>query len=373
MNFSKIAAIIIIVLLISFAGFVYIHFSDGQRTTSQSAKINPYVTLAEVNYKEHPTEVNAWGRIEEARPVALISTVSGKINEGEVLLRKGQQFKKGRLLLEIMHNPKKVAAYKLKKQFLDSLARIVYKLKRDTIDTVGRWQAYYYLVDVEKPVPEIIKAKTPKEQAYLDTSNIAQMYEQVRKKDEELAKYVFYAPYKGNFERVYLSEGSQTAPGDTIATILNNDSLILRVGIPAMEVDWIYTDAEVDLYQETDTTRWDGKIMRIGNRTDSLVYAYIRVEAGDSLSISRGMKFKAVIPGKSIAEAMEAPLQALRDSNKIFVYKNGRIILKSVEIEKVKHQTVLFKGLKKGEKIVLNPPDEAKEGIQVEISSTQQF
>ncbi|MGB1120986.1 MAG: efflux transporter periplasmic adaptor subunit, partial [Saprospiraceae bacterium] len=110
-----------------------------------------------------------------------------------------------------------------------------------------------------------------------------------------------------------------------------------------------------------------GTVNRIGTEIDPTtqsVNVYVVVK-GSGIKLYEGMYLFAEINGSSIQNAMEIDRKAIFDNNKIFVVEDSTLVMKTVNIHKVKKETVLFSGVDEGKVVAAEKFLGAVEGMKV--------
>ena len=110
-----------------------------------------------------------------------------------------------------------------------------------------------------------------------------------------------------------------------------------------------------------------GRVNRIGSEIDPTtqsVNVYVSIVSNE-IQLYEGMYLFAEIEGSTINNAMEIEREAIFDNNKIFIVEDSTLIKKTVNIHKIKNETVLFSGVEEGKVVASKTFLGAIEGMKV--------
>ena len=99
--------------------FYDVCFNETGAATTSGTELKRYVKAETVNYDEIISPLSREGRVVSSSEVALVAEAAGKIEKGDVNLRKGASFKKGHLLAEIYKDEVELALKARKSGFLN--------------------------------------------------------------------------------------------------------------------------------------------------------------------------------------------------------------------------------------------------------------
>lgn len=325
-----------------------------------------------VKYSDLETELAVFGRVGSAQAVDLTPEVSGRILDGGMNLKKGQNFGEGAVLVKIDDEEARLNLLAQKSNFLKSLAGILPDIKVDYPDRLPTWQQYFEALDVNKLFPALPEGQSAREKTFLASRGILSEYFSIKSAEERLTKYTIYAPYTGSFADVYQEKGSIANPGARIARIIRTDKLELEAPVRAEDVKWITRGTTVNVQSEDGLYKWTGTVSRVGDRVDPAtqsVNVYITVSANQDAKLYEGLYLQAVIPGKVVRKAMEIPRKSVFNRNQVFVVEDGRLKKKEIIVQKMNASTVFFSGLDEGATLVVDPPVNAMENMKVNLAS----
>lgn len=364
--------IIIVSGLLIIAGSVFaMQFLSEQKKLPDKQKPKAKkisVRVKKVKLQETPIELRGSGRLESRQYVDLISEVQGKIHQGNTLLKKGQSFKKGMLLVRIDQSEFRYALKAKKSKFLNSIANILPDFKIDYTESYPHWMQFFNAIEIEKEMPELPDIQTNKEKIFLASRNILSDYYAIKSDEVRLNKYLLHAPFHGAITEVFLEVGAVANPGSRIAKLIRTDHLELEVPLEANDIEYIKISDTVQVTNENETHSWTGEIIRIANfveaKTQS-VSVFVSITSTQNNLLYKGMYLKAKFPGQPMKQVMEIPRNAVFNSNEVFIVENGRLQKRRIKIHKVNTETLIFSGLKEGTKLVIEPLINANENMPV--------
>lgn len=167
-----------------------------------------YVKTEPVKYTDVETSVVAFGRVETAQSPDLLSEVGGRMYEGNIRLKAGQNFRKGTLLFYIDDDEAALNLKSQKSNFLRDLAAILPDLKVDFSSSYTTWQSYFSKIDIDKDLPKLPENADEKEKTFLATKGIYSSYYSTKSAESRLKKHRYYAPFDGSVSEVAMETGA---------------------------------------------------------------------------------------------------------------------------------------------------------------------
>ncbi|MFK7947314.1 MAG: efflux RND transporter periplasmic adaptor subunit [Saprospiraceae bacterium] len=309
-----------------------------------------YVNTETVAYTNHSTTIEALGQVIASQPIDIISEVSGKIEKGDVTLKKAIRFSQGSLLFQIENTETILNLKSQRSNFQNAIALILADMKLDFPNSYQIWQDYFNRIDINSSLPTMPEAADQREKTFLASRNIAGQFYSIKSAEERLNKYRVYAPYAGVIQQVYTDAGSVANPGTRVLRVRKAGDLELELPVRKEDIQWIKTGTRVKILSEDKRQSTTGTVNRIGTEIDPTtqsVNVYVSVRSG-KIKLYEGMYLYAEISGSSIPKAMEINRKAIFDNNKIFVIEDSTLVAKTVNVHKVKNETVIFSGVTEG-------------------------
>ncbi len=356
------------ILALSFFLMNFLSQQKEEIAKPKAEEIKRYVKTTQVQYNNIPTELIAYGRVNSSLPLDITAEVSGKMLQGDVSLRAGQNFAKGALLFKVDDTETRLRLQASKSSFLKDIASILPDFKIDFAESYPAWQSYFNAIEVDKPLPELPKHKNSQEKTFLATKNIYNAYYTIKSTEENLKKHKVYAPFSGTISEVLMQIGSFVNPGNKIAKTLKTSALELNVAVNPNDIKWVKTGSVVEVQTEVGDQAWKGKVVRIGdvlNANTQALDVFIQV-ISDKNKIYEGMYLKATMPGSRVENAMEIPRAALVGNEKVYTLQQDSLLsVRTINIHKLNAETAIVSGLQLGDELVVEPMIGAYEGMKV--------
>ncbi|MEM8894316.1 MAG: efflux RND transporter periplasmic adaptor subunit [Bacteroidota bacterium] len=370
MSRKAIAFIVVPILLVG--AFLFMNFLAGKKELPPQRPKPPainYVKVEEVAYKETPVEIEVFGRVGSSQQINVVAEVGGRLEQGSINLKEGENFNKGQILARVNNNEQRLNLQSRKANFLNLFASVIPDIKIDFPDTYDLWLDYYNKIDLNKDLPTIPEEIPSKARTFLASKSILSEYYSIRSLEENLRKYNIIAPYNGSVLSVNLETGSVVNPGAVIASIIRTDKLELKVPVQQKDMEYVSIGSEVQVVQEAEGKSWTGKVIRKADFIDpntQSVSVYISLDNSAS-DVYDGLYLKAIIPGRVIDRAMEIDRSVLRNKNEVFVVADSVLLTREVNIIKVSSNRAVINGLDEGDKIVVDAPSNASNNMKVQI------
>lgn len=329
-----------------------------------------HVKTEKVNYKAIQSEVYATGRVNSARLVDLSSEVQGKILETSIPLKKGQNFRKGDLLVSVYKLDALYLLHSKKSRFLNLLANTLPDLKIDFPEGYIRWENFFQNIFIEKPLPELPEITSAQEKIFVASRNLLSEYYAIKSDEIRIQKYNIYATFTGSYTDVFLEAGSVTNPGGRIAKMIRTDLLEVEVPVEITNAKWVKIGDEAKVIDEKENKSWKGKVIRKSNyvnESTQSINIFVAVNPRKNESLYHGEYLKVIFPGKLFEKAMEMPRNALLEKSQVYLVQDDKLIKADIQILKLNQKTLLFKGIEEGTELVIEPLLNIAENTKVSI------
>ncbi len=316
-----------------------------------------YVKTATVFYEDIETDIVAFGRVETAQTLDLLSEVGGRMFQGNVRMKEGINFRKGDLLFQIDDTEAELSLKAEKSTFLKDLAAILPDLKVDYEGNYDNWFQYFSTIDINSDLPALPELKSDKEKTFLATKGIFSSFYNIKRSEVRLKKYKYYAPFDGSFSEIVYESGSFINPGVKIGKIHRSGVHELRVSVDTKDIPFIQKEAECTIYSEETETSWTGKVSRISdfvNTSTQSIDVYLAIFP-DGKPIYDGQFLQASIPAQTIDDGMTIPRNAIYNGNEVFVLQDTLLRTQKIDVHRVVENEAIFSGLEEGIQIVVEP------------------
>ncbi len=343
----------LIVLFVAIALSIY--FIKTKEVPEKDAKKHSitYVQAEKVNLSEIETSMSYRGRLTAFDQVSLSAEVSGKILQGDVRFKAGESFRKGDVIIRIYNEDVKALLKSNKSSLLQTISKILPDLRIDYNSEYDKWLAFFNKIDAEKPLPALPKINSNQEKVFLAANNVLTSYYNLQQQEINLSRYTIYAPFNGSFKTVNKEIGAIASPSSELASIIRTDKLEVIVPIWPSDLAYISKDDKVTLINNSGVEK-EATVSRIANFVEAAsqsVNAYLTYNASGHAGFLEGEYVDVYIKGETIT-GFKIPREALFDNNHVYILKNGKLEVTTVEVLRQLEDTFIIAGLDKDAMIV---------------------
>lgn len=292
--------------------------------------------------------INLPGNIEPWTTLSLLSKINGTIKE--LLVREGQQVKKGDVIARIDDEDYRIAVDRAKSAY--ELAKAEYQ----------RDKAIYAKGVI--PTAELDTNKTRMETARADFENA----------ELQLSRCMVTAPMKGVIRKLDAKVGLQLAVGDPVAEILEIDRVKAVVGIPESDVTAVRGLDTVNISLQALGDRVvAGKVHYLSSSPETVARLFRLELAIDNSTgeILPGMFFRADVVKKTVPEAIVIPFYSVISRNNqqyVYIEEDGVVYKKDVHLGIMEKWAVeVTAGLQGGEKLVVEGHRDVEDQQKVKV------
>ncbi|WP_163718201.1 efflux RND transporter periplasmic adaptor subunit [Mangrovibacterium lignilyticum] len=341
---------------------------DPPRRPGDGAK--RFVKAEAVAYTDIVSPLRREGRVVASHDVLLVAEAAGKIEMGEVPIKKGRSFKKGQLLATIYKDEAELALKARKSNFLNLISNILPDLKIDYPDEFQTYYDYFNKIKFDQPLPVMPAPKSEKLRVFLASRTFISEYFGLLQDEKNLARRSLIAPFDGTFSQVNYEVGAYVNAGSQIARMIGTEVLDIEVPVENHNSKWIKIGDKVKVLSRNNGDTLDGRVVRKADFVDAATQSrsiFVRVQQFHDDDLLAG-EYKVVeFPGQRIARAMEIPRSAVFNSNVVFTVVDGELKKDEINILKVNETSLIFNGLPEGKMVVTEPLINVKENLPVEI------
>lgn len=370
---KKFYQIIVAIIVMMVVGVGLMMMFSGMKKEPEKMEVpiaKRYVSTQVIAYQDYLTSVHATGRVSSFSNINLSSEVQGQLQKGDVALQKGETFKQGQLIAQIVNEE---VTYNLKAQksrFLNVVSSTLADIKIDFPNASKEWTHFFEMIDVKSAIPELPEINSNQLKIFLASRNILADYYSIKSAEVRVAKHKIFAPFDGTFTKVNMQVGSIVNPGGIIASIINTNFYEIEIPVEKNEVVWLSINQPVTVISESKTfDTLNGSIARIANFLDPLtqtISVFVKVKAKPGV-MYEGDYFTGIFENIQIKDVTEVPRSAIFNHDEIFTVEDGRLVKRKIQIQKINNGNAYIHGLKEGSVIVNEPLINANENTQVEI------
>jgi len=329
-----------------------------------------YVKADPVQYTTVVSPVEGTGRMVSFAQLDLVAEASGKIIVSNISLKKGSRFSKGDVLFTIYPDESALALKARKSRFLNSLANLLPDLAIDFPEQEQTFRDFFNAVNLELSLPSFPKVQNEQLRIFLSSRDVLSEYYSIKKDELQLSRHTLKAPFDGAYTDIYLEAGAYTNMGGRVARAIRTDMLEMEVPLERFDARWVKVGDRTVMRDEERNFQWEGVVVRKSPFVDAENQSqaiFIRLRNNADKPLLAGAYLKATFPGQPIEDVMEIPRNVVFNTNEVFIVNEARLHKRTIDIVKVNKKTLLFKGLKEGEMLVMQPLINVQEGTRVEI------
>ncbi len=359
----------IVIILFSYFLMNYLSGFGKSSEKPQEKQIFRYVKAEKVKYADLSGKITTAGRVYSKSEVALSSEVSGKIIEGNIPFKKGQNFRKGDLLLKIYDKEAGLSLKANKSSFLNALAGLLPDLKIDFKDNYKNWYSFFEQIDIEKDLPKMPEIKSTKEKVFLASRNILSSYYNIKSAESTFKKHFIYAPFTGSITFVNGEVGGFAGRGTRLGNLINTLELELEVPLKLENAKWVKKGDKVEVKNETGTEKWIGRVIRKSSSLteNQSINIFVQILNNQNTPLYKGQYLKAYFNTVEISNVMEIPRNAIFNSDEVFLVKENLLKKETIDVVKLNETTAFIRGLEENDFIVTEPLVNATENTKVKI------
>lgn len=367
--------IVVIAAFIFIVGLAYglMKFLAAQKEEMKqrpAVEAKRFVKAVPVKYTTILSQVAADGRLTSVAEVDIVAEASGRLQQGEVALKKGTRFSEGDVLFVVYPDEAALALKASKSQFLNTLANLLPDIRIDYPENEEGYMEFFSSISLDHPLPQFPEVKDEKLKIFLTSRNVLSQYYNIRKDELQLSRRTSVAPFNGTFTEVNLEVGSYTNTGGRVAKAIRTDELELEVPVKRFDAAWIKIGDQVTVESDRRGLSWKGKVIRKSPFVDPNTQSqaiFIRILNHRNPNLLSGEYLTAEFPGHPIENAMEVPRNVVFNTNEVFVIIEDKLEKRVANVIKENEKTLVFNGLEEGEVLVMQPLINVLEGTLVEM------
>jgi multidrug efflux pump subunit AcrA (membrane-fusion protein) len=365
----KIIIVLVTAAIFALAMLISNLMADSKKTPPKKKVEHTATVFSEVvKNQDVLVEIEATGKLLSKDRVELFAEVQGVMQATQKAFKTGTAYKKGQLLININAAVFEASLISQKSNLQNLVTGVLADIRLDFPASFAQWEQFAKSLDVNKPLVALPKPINEQEKMFISGRNIYVTYYNVKNSELTLEKYKLQAPFNGVLIDASVTEGSLVRPGQKLGTFIKADAFELETPVSSSLVRFLKIGQEVDLTSTLgDDQMWKGKIVRINNAVNTetqMVSVFIQVSGKH---LAEGLFLKAKIDANTIENAFEIPRSVLFDDNQVYVADKELLIQKTVEVLHYKEKTVVVRGLKDGEKVLVKTVPNAYPGMKIRL------
>jgi membrane fusion protein (multidrug efflux system) len=360
---------VIFILGLAFGLMKFLIAQKEEPPVRRSLESRRYVRVESVKYTSISSSISETGRLSSIAEIDIVAEASGKIEGGQVSLKKGARFSKGDVLFVVYPDEAILSLKARKSQYQNILASIIPDLVIDYPEAEEAFGKFFFSINVDKPLPTMPEIKDNTLKIFLASRNVISEYYNIERDELQLKRHTVKAPFNGTFKEVYMELGAYTNTGGRVARAIQTDHMELEVPLQRIDAAWVNQGDAVTITSKDGTISWEGQVLRkspfIDENTQSQTI-FISVPYNHKKPIMAGEYFGAHFPVRPIEGVMEIPRNSVFNSNEVFVARSGRLAKEKINIIKINNSTLIFNGLPEGDSVVIQQLINVSEGTLIQ-------
>lgn len=340
--------------------------SRKKPTMKQRSKTMPLAFVKAVENVDMPVIIPASGSIVAKEKIKLFSEVQGILEPTTKEFKAGVAFKKGEVLYKLNKDEFYTNLLAQRSSFQNLVVSLMPDLRLDYTESYEQWQNYLNDFDIHKKLVELPEPKTDKEKRFIAAKNIYTNYYSIKNLEIKLDKYTIYAPYNGILTEAFITPGSLVSPGQLLGEFVNPMVYEMEVAINNGLAAKLVVGDRVEVKDlENSNLFYDGRILRINEKVDltsQTVNLFIELKGQD---LKEGMYLKAYLQSKVLTNIVEIPRNLLVNQNQVYLVSDSLLHLTNIKLIHQNEQSIIVRGLKDDEKLLVKPVPKAFEGMKV--------
>ncbi|MCL3779755.1 efflux RND transporter periplasmic adaptor subunit [Prolixibacteraceae bacterium JC049] len=363
-------SLLAVIIVLSYLGMMGLMGMRPQPPKSAAVDLKRHVKVEKVKYSTVDSKVDASGRVVAGNEVALVAEVSGRLQKGDIVLRKGVSFQKGDMLGVVYKDEFELALKARKSRFLKIVSNLLPDLKIDYPKSYNTFVQFFNSIEMNATLPPMPEIKDNQLKVFLASRDFLNEYYNVLKDEKTLSRYTLYAPFNGVFTQVNSEVGSYVNPGAQLAKMIRTDRMEIEIPVISTFSHWIKRGDKVRLYSKEHhqeymaTVIYKSVFVDKGTQSQSI---FAKITDKNAAPLLAGEYLDAQFFGKQIDEVMEIPRNAVFNFNEVFVVENDRLKKQVIEIVKQNDKTVLIRGLAEDTNLVIQALINARENMPVKM------
>lgn len=337
--------------------------------------LGPLVEVMPTAIADVPVVVTGHGEVVPRVSVDVVPQVAGQVIEAHRSLVAGGFFKAGDVLVVIDPRDYELAVERAQA----AVARAKVTLEREQAEADVAREEWYGLHPDEEPTalvirePQIRQADAEHAAALADLSVAELSLERTR----------ISLPFDGVVVSESIDVGQFVGNGSRLATVYGTDVVEVRVPLDSRELAWFDVpssrggrgaSAEISMSFSGTRSLWKGRVTRMEaqvDQTSRMVHVVIEVPrpydtSGNRPALLPGSFVDVRIAGRTLENVVSVPRHAIHDGNSVWVFENGSLGIREVEIMREdRQQTLISSGLEEGELVIVSTLDATTNGMTI--------
>lgn len=323
------------------------------------------VKVIKIKNEDVSSILDVQGSLEAFNKVGIFAEVTGTLSNTNRAVKVGNYFKKGAVLLDIDREEMKLNILAQKSSLLNGITTLMPDLKIDYPQSFQQWKNYVDNFNVEQPIKAFPKALNDQEKYFIASKNLLSQYYNIKSAENRLQKYTVYAPFSGVITQSNIQPGSLVRAGQMMAELMGTGAYEMKATLNLEDLQFVKPGNKVTLYSDAMSGNWLGTVKRISDQIDPNTQSVIAYIGISGKGLREGMYLRGSLKAQTIRSAVKIPIDLLVNQNQVYVIKDGKLSLQTIEIVNTNSNEAIIKDLTDGALLLSEKIVGAYEGLTV--------
>jgi RND family efflux transporter MFP subunit len=366
----------IIVLIVGVAAAALIASARKAPPRVDRPALGPLVEVVEVQVSDVPVTVSGHGEVSPRVAVDVVPQVPGQVVRVHPSFVAGGFFRAGEVLVAIEPRDYELAVERAQA----AVARARVSLQREQAEAEVAREEWDELHPGEEPTSGLVVREPQVRQA---EAELAAAVADLDVAKLNLERTRISLPFDGVVVSENVDVGQFVGNGSRLATVFGTDVVEVRVPLDNRELAWFDiptqssgrgASAEVSATFGGTRSTWEGRVTRMEaevDQTSRMVHVVIEVSdpyetSGGQPALLPGSFVDIRIAGRMLQDVVSAPRHAIHDGGRVWVFDEGKLAIREVEIVREdRQQTLISSGLEDGDLVIISALDAVTDGMTI--------
>lgn len=335
-------------VILTGAGFFGLKLSKKEAPPKKEEKnlvIAREVPVMAIKNMDVSSKLAVQGSLEAFNKIDIFAEVTGTLSNANRAVKVGNYFKKGAILLDIDKEESQLNILSQKSSLLNGITTLMPDLKIDYPESFQQWKTYIDDFNVEQSIPKFPAPLNDQEKYFIASKNLLSQYYSIKSAEKRIQKYTVYAPFSGVITQSSIQPGSLVRAGQKMGELMGTGLYEMKATMNLEDLKFIKTGSKVNLYSDAMEGNWTGTVKRISDQIDPNTQSVIAYVGVSGKNLREGMYLRGDLNSQTIKGAVEIPIELLVKQNQVYIVKNGKLALQTIEVINTNANHAVVKGL----------------------------
>ncbi|MEM6299382.1 MAG: HlyD family efflux transporter periplasmic adaptor subunit, partial [Bacteroidota bacterium] len=251
------------------------------------------------------------GRVIPKNSIQVVAEVQGRVLKNNFSLREGTTFQAGSTLLSVDAKEFSLQLESQRAAFLNLLTSMMPDIKADYPDSYQKWLGYISAYESGERLKALPSPQSEEERYFLIAHQVFSTFYGIQAQEERLQKFSIQAPFSGVVTKSMTDIGGFVAPGQPLATLINNTQYELEAGVNLAAIEALKRGIRLTFRQPKTGKTYEGTFIRSADIVDATTQNIPVFFSLSGNSIKSGLYLEGEIETESYQKAVELPARLL--------------------------------------------------------------